>query len=512
LQEAARPVTAGTRVVAATRGWLLPYLLIAVVVVVELLIASSLIIGGFLVLAPLLASRLSTRRSQVIAVGVVTIAASAFLGLYTGTLVGGQLAIRLVVLAIATLFALVNWGASQREQSALERAADTIRMAASLAAGLEPKEAYDLLARSARALYVADAAAVYRRHDDQMVSVAQARDPEVPAMPARLARASYPAAFMTVTRRARTRSATAAEAPMLEARGLRDLLWLPLLTRAGDQLGTIVLAWRRDPRLSAQALEASEAFANLGARAISGSERVRAQTEVLEQVQALLLTTPPGWAAGFRIGVRYQSASGLAQIGGDFYDVVELDGHGLAFILADARGKGLEASSLAAVLKGAFRSLAGEGAGPARILNRLDRLVAREGGDEDFVTALAGRLDTDGQILLASAGHPAPLGAGPRLVQVAAPLGLGTQAVESQGNLRPGERLVCYTDGLIEARNAAGEFLDRSRFEEAVAAESLTAALDRLVELVDRHAEGRHDDDLALLGLEYQPRPAAGGG
>ena len=72
---------------------------------------------------------------------------------------------------------------------------------------------------------------------------------------------------------------------------------------------------------------------------------MRAQTEVLEQVQALLLTTPPAWVAGFQVGVRYQSASGLAQIGGDFYDVVELDERGLAFILADARGKGLEASS-----------------------------------------------------------------------------------------------------------------------------------------------------------------------
>src|SRR4029450_6410943 len=307
--------------------------------------------------------------------------------------------------------------------------------------------------------------------------------------------------------------------PMLEARDLASLLWLPLLDRAGEQLGTIVLAWKRDPKLSAQALEASESFASLGARAISGAERVRAQTEVLEQgqalllttpraevpervpspgpraisgservraqpevleqVQALLLTTPPAEIAGFRIGVRYQSASGLAQIGGDLYDVVELDERGLAFILADARGKGLEASSLAAVLKGAFRSLAGEGAGPARILNRLDRLVAREGGDEDFVTALAGRLHPDGRILLASAGHPAPLGAGPRLVQVAAPLGLGTQANESQAHLRPGDRLVCYTDGLVEARDAAGEFLDPAVFEAAVGAESLTAPLDR---------------------------------
>jgi hypothetical protein len=416
VQEAARPVRVGTRVVAATRGWLLPYLLIAVVSVVELLASRRVIVGGFLVLAPLLASRLSTRRSQVIAVGLVTLVAATALGLYTDKLVGGQLFVRLVLIALATLFALVNWGASQREQSALERAADTIRMAGSLASGLEPEEAYDLLARSARTLFAASAAAVYRRQGDQMVTVAQARDPEVPAMPLRLQRASFPAAFMTMARRASMRAATEPEAPMLEARGLDSLLWLPLLDRAGEQLGTIVLAWKRDPKLSAQALEASESFARLGARAISGSERARAQAEVLEQVQALLLTNPPARAAGFQIGVRYQSASGLAQIGGDFYDVVELDEHGLAFILADARGKGLEASSLAAVLKGAFRSLAGEGAGPARILNRLDRLVAREGGDEDFVTALAGRLHPDGRILLASAGHPAPLGAGPRLV------------------------------------------------------------------------------------------------
>jgi hypothetical protein len=511
VQEAAGPVRVGTQVVAATRSWLLPYLVIAVVSVVELLLPTQVVVGGFLVLAPLLASRLSTRRSQVIAVGLVTMATATALGLYTDKLVGGQLFIRLVLVALATLFALVNWGFSQREQSALERAADTIRMAGSLASGLEPEEAYNLLARSARTLFAANTAAVYRRQGDQMVTVAQARDPEVPAMPLRLQRASFPAAFMTVARRASVRAASEPEAPMLEARGLNSLLWLPLLDRAGEQLGTIVLAWKRDPRLSAQALEASESFAGLGARAISGSERVRAQTEVLEQVQALLLTTPQPRAAGFQIGVRYQSASGLAQIGGDFYDVVELDEQGLAFILADARGKGLEASSLAAVLKGAFRSLAGEGAGPARILNRLDRLVAREGGDEDFVTALAGRLHPDGRILLASAGHPAPLGAGPRLVQVAAPLGLGTQANESQGQLRPGDRMVCYTDGLVEARNAEGAFIDRSVLEEAVAAESLTTALDRLVDLVDRHAEGRHDDDLALLGLDYDPRPGDDG-
>jgi len=505
--EAARPGSVGGRMAGPGLRWLPPYLIIAVVVAIELAV-DRLSVGGFVALAPLLASRLSSRRGQVVAAGVIALLVGFALGAYTGKAVGLQLGLRLLLIALATLFALVNWGASRREQSALERAADTIQMAAGLAAGVEPEEAYELLARSARTLYAARATAVYRRHDTEMVAVAQAHDPGIRPLPARLARASFPGAFGTSPRRASIRGGAAPEASLLEARGLGSLLWLPLLDRAGDLLGTIVLAWReRDPRLSAQALEASERFASLGARAISGSERVRAQTEVLAQVQALLLTTPPSWAAGYQVGVRYQSASGLAQIGGDFYDVVEVDDLGLAFILADARGKGLEASSLAAVLKGAFRTLAGEAAGPARILHRLDRLVAREGGEEDFVTALAGRVYPNGRVVLASAGGPPPLGGGPRLVQVAAPLGLGAQANESYGLLRRGQRLICYTDGLVEARNTAGEFIDRARFEEATAAGSLTEALDRLVDLVVRHAEGRHEDDLALLGLEYDPKP-----
>src|SRR4029453_3359690 len=177
----------------------------------------------FLVLAPLLASRMSTRRSQVIACGLVTLAVATVLGFYTSSMAGSQLFIRPLLISLATLFALVNWGAAQREQSALERAADTIRMAGSLAAGLEPEEAYDLLPRSARTLSAANAAAVYRRQGDQMVTVAQARAPEVPAMPLRLPRASFPAAFMTVARRASVRAASEPEAPMLEARGLNSL-------------------------------------------------------------------------------------------------------------------------------------------------------------------------------------------------------------------------------------------------------------------------------------------------
>ncbi len=497
----------------ASRGWLLPYAVVAAVVAIDLAVG-RLTTAAFLVLAPLLASRLSSDRRQVVAAGLVALATGILLGAHAGALTTGEWELRLALIVVGTGIALVNWGVSQREQSALERTADTVKLAVALGAGVEPEEAYELLARSALTLYAADAAAVYRRQGDRMLLVAEHREQQVPPLPSRLASATLPAAFTARPFQASVRSLVAPEATMLEARGLGSVLWLPLIDASRRQTGTIALAWRRpDPRLSEQELEASQQFASLGARAISGSERARAQAEVLERVQALLLTTPPGWVSGWEVEVRYQSASGLAQIGGDFYDLVEVgEGKGIAFILADARGKGLEASSLASVLKGAFRTLAGEGVGPARVLSRLDRLVAREGGDEDFVTALVGRAYPSGRVVLASAGHPYPLGAAPRATRVGAPLGLGTRAFEAQSTLRAGQRLVCYTDGLVEARDDRGRFIDSGTLERALRGHPLAQALDELVEAADRHSAGRRLDDLALLGLEYAPEPPRGEG
>jgi len=492
-----------------------PYLLIAVVAVSDLLLQKGLSTAAFLVLAPLLASRLESGWGGVLASGLVAMVVAVLLGRFHHPGQDTQLGILLLLIAAAIPIALVNQGAHRRERSALGRAADTITIAASLASGLETGQAYRLLARSARSLYAASAVAVYRRQGSLLLAVAQDRADLAPPLPDQLDADEFPDAFSeqpleaAVPLAQAVRRQRASELRMLQARGFAGLLWLPLVHPEGRQIGTILLAWRhRRPRLSPHDLEVSRRFAGLGARAISGSERVQAQADLLRQLQALLLSAPPAWAGGYRIGVRYQSASGLAQIGGDFYDVAEVDGKGLAFILADARGKGIEASSMAAVLKGAFRTLAGEGAGPARTLARLDPLVAREGGDEDFVTALAGRLYHNGRVVLASAGHPAPLGVGPPLIpRAAAPLGLGSDPQDAYGLLRPGQRLICYTDGLIEARDRAGRFIDRARLEAAVTTREgdLQAVLDRLVALVADHSEGRFADDLALLGLEYAP-------
>jgi hypothetical protein len=485
------------------RGWLLPYATLAVVVWADLWFGPTVALVSFLVLAPMLASRL-VGRTHVAVCGL----AALVVGVVLGEANDGstkQLAVNIVLIAFGTLIALISQGAYRREQSALSSAGDTIDLASSLLAGVQPEEAYALLARSARTLYGADVAAVYRYDGERMTLWRDDRDASVPPMPGRFGPRAFPTAFGEVPRRVRVKDRGAPEVTMLEARGLHSLLWLPLTDDSGT-VGTVALAWRRDPRLAAQGLEASRRFAVLGARAIVGSERAHMQAEVLQHVLALLLTKPPQWSRGYTLGVRYESASELAQIGGDFYDVVEVGEDALAFIIADARGKGLEASSLVAVLKGAFRSLAGEGAGPGRILTRLDRLVIREGEAEDFVTALVGRVHDDGRFTMASAGHPLPFGTVKVELQVGAPLGMGLGFPEARGILAPGDRLLCYTDGLVEARDAEGRFLDPARIEATLAGDALEGVLDALIKLVKEHAHGNLNDDLALLALEYDPR------
>jgi len=493
------------------RGWLLPYAAVVAVVLADVMLGREFNLAAFLVLAPVLASRL-LGRTHVALSGVAALSAGIVLG-FLNT-VNGQTpfppeqVLRLGLILLGTLFALISQEAYQREQSALTRARNTISLASSLVAGVEPEEAYALLARSARTLYAADVAAVYRFDGERMTLWRDDRVPEVAPMPGRFGPATFPAAFGGQPSRIRQRDRQAPEASMLDARELDTLLWLPLGV-GGATVGTLALAWRADPRLSAGDLEASSRFAELGARAILGSERVRTQAEVLRRVLALLLSVPPPVINDWEIRVRYESASQLAQIGGDFYDVVEVGDDRLAFIVADTRGKGLEASSLAAVLKGAFRSLAGEGAGPSRTLALLDRLVRREGGEEDFVTALVGTVDAGGGVVLATAGHPLPFGVALDLVEVGPPLGLGHGTGELRFRLAPGERLVCFTDGLIEARDPSGEFVDPAKLEQALAEEQLDAVLDRLVDVVNEHVQGRLGDDLALLGLEYAPRAAS---
>jgi serine phosphatase RsbU (regulator of sigma subunit) len=186
------------------------------------------------------------------------------------------------------------------------------------------------------------------------------------------------------------------------------------------------------------------------------------------------------------------------------------------------RGKGLPAVHTAAAVLSAFRHTAPlPGIGLQEVVRRIEASIAPELELEDFVTAVLCDVRADGHLDIVLCGHPAPLklvaGCDPVPVGVheSPPLGLGVVAEVETGTLGPGERLLLFTDGLIEARDGDGRFFDLADEARALAPHgpssftTLDADLERLLGRVRHHVGGIVSDDLAVLLLQPVPDTAA---
>ncbi len=178
----------------------------------------------------------------------------------------------------------------------------------------------------------------------------------------------------------------------------------------------------------------------------------------------------------YRFAAEYRPAAG---VGGDLYDVLALGEGRLAIVVGDACGKGVSAALYAAKVLSDLRhaAVAARGAGPSKILRRLNRELCAGNEESLFVTLGLAVLDAaTGRVEIATAGHPPPIlraaRGEARLVggPGAGPLGLhGDFAVESREHaLAPGEHLVLYTDGVTEALDPAGALFGSERLLEAV--------------------------------------------
>jgi serine phosphatase RsbU (regulator of sigma subunit) len=248
-------------------------------------------------------------------------------------------------------------------------------------------------------------------------------------------------------------------------------------------------------------------------RARQRRERELAQVRVVaEAAQQVLLRPVPRQIGPVTMAVRYLSASTGARVGGDLYEVVETAGR-VRLIVGDVEGKGLPAIQSAAAALGVFREAAHEDIGLAEIAARIEASLARDFGDEQFVTAVLADLTTDGAKMdLLSCGHPAPAMLGParpRFIgreQAGLPLGLGqltgAPRIPLTVPFRPGDRVLFYTDGATEARNKAGEFFSLSECKSlcgCAATADPAVVVERLSDELIRHVGHAPDDDVALL-------------
>ena len=208
----------------------------------------------------------------------------------------------------------------------------------------------------------------------------------------------------------------------------------------------------------------------------------------------------------------YAAQTPARDVGGDLYDYFVLEGR-LVFCIGDVSGKGVPAALLMAVMRSMFRSEARRADRAANIVDAMNLNLSEEYTGGDFVTMFVGILDlSSGHLDYCNAGHEAPLVSGQLLdVKRNLPVGaLSDWAYEGQQTqLKPGDMLFLYTDGLSEAMNNKGELLGRQRVQQLASEHSKDTA-QQLVELMEaevhRHAgDAEQNDDITLMAIKWQP-------
>ncbi len=216
-------------------------------------------------------------------------------------------------------------------------------------------------------------------------------------------------------------------------------------------------------------------------------------TNARELQQLLIPETLPA-LPGYALTSAYKPA---LEVGGDFFQIVPLSGSSTLIILGDVSGKGLKAAMTVSLIVGATRVLTELNSSPAEILAGLNRRLhgRLQGG---FTTCIALRIDGDGECILASAGHPAPFLNGREIdLPGALPLGLVAEATfeETSFHLNESDHLILFTDGLLEARSAAGDLYGFDRLK------TLFATKPSAAEATEAAVTFGQDDDITVLAL-----------
>jgi serine phosphatase RsbU (regulator of sigma subunit)/GAF domain-containing protein/anti-sigma regulatory factor (Ser/Thr protein kinase) len=261
-------------------------------------------------------------------------------------------------------------------------------------------------------------------------------------------------------------------------------------------------------------LEDQTLFTVLAGRLGQGLQRVYQVDQQRETALALqhAILGPADLPHGFE--VRYQAAARPLQVGGDWYDVVELDDGRIAMIVGDCVGHGLAAATVMGQVRSACRALLFQNPSPATALEWLDRFAARLSGAQ-CTTAVCAVLDPEtGELVYSSAGHPPAIlvhaDGTIRLLDDGHTIALGIRPhrsrPEASVTVPARATLVLYTDGLVERR--------RTPLDDGIARaadfiqEGLAAPLDHLAnQIMSRLAPGGgYQDDVALL-MYRQPAP-----
>jgi integral membrane sensor domain MASE1/anti-sigma regulatory factor (Ser/Thr protein kinase) len=244
---------------------------------------------------------------------------------------------------------------------------------------------------------------------------------------------------------------------------------------------------------------------------VTEGRKAEREHRIAETLQRSLLPDRLPELPGMALAARYVPAGADMEVGGDWYDVVELPSGHVGLAIGDVAGHGLRAASTMGQLRMALRAYALEEPSPAKVVRRLDRLVSRLLVSE-IVTLVYLVLDLDsGIIQFANAGHPPPLlvGSGGQTSfledGLGSPLGCDDPGlpVEASFRLVPDSTLLLFTDGLVEKRGVSiHEGLERLATLAADCGQDIEALCERLLCSM---VQDDTADDVALLAIRPVP-------
>jgi serine phosphatase RsbU (regulator of sigma subunit) len=264
--------------------------------------------------------------------------------------------------------------------------------------------------------------------------------------------------------------------------------------------------------LQALAIEASVIVEN--ARLLEeerGKKKIEEELNIARDIQQRLL--PKGLpVTGWLQAVGSSVAS--FQVGGDYFDVIQIDENRWAALVVDVSGKGVSSALVASLLQGAFLTFAD---GPIDDkIQRVNRLLFERTEEGKYATIFYCTLDKSGTLQYINAGHCSPIlmSRGEKsqyLETTGVPAGLVDDAEFTMESvkLQPGDRVVIYSDGVTDSQDGAGNFFGRRRLRELIEANpdlSAPELHELLIQTLESFSEGAiQTDDITLLVLQYCP-------
>ncbi len=294
---------------------------------------------------------------------------------------------------------------------------------------------------------------------------------------------------------------------------VRSYLAVPVVSRTGERVGSFAFSHSKPDIFTERDEQLALGIASQAASAIENARLSRNIADIAVRLQRSLLPPELPDIETLEIACRYLPGARGSKVGGDWFDVIPLSAGRVALVIGDVMGRGLTAAAVMGQLRTAVRAYAVMDLPPAQVMRHLNRLMGGMGTEDQITTCVYAVYDPDQDVIRwSNAGHlpPAIISADGevRLLDddLGVPLGVdGTTFDDADAHFLAGDRLLLYTDGLVERHDVS--LADRLlQFTEAVdgAARNPGGVQDTCDRLMSGMLTGREHDDVALLLVRAQ--------